>query len=136
MDDLNLRGRVISYCEAKKISLNAFEKKAGLSRGYFRQVKKWPSDDKIKSIKRAFPDLNTDWLRTGDGEMFVSAHNVSSGDYSPNITGGHNALHYDSELLRDALAEITATRELLQEQMRTSTEQTNRLLTIIEQLSK
>ncbi len=75
-----LKDRVSDYCKRKNIAISRFEKEAGLSNGYFNQVKKRPSIDKIESIKRAYPDINEDWLLTGEGDMLVSpdADNDSS----------------------------------------------------------
>ena len=66
---MDIKQRVLDYCKTKNIALSKFEKLSGLSNGYFNQVKKRPSDGKIESINRAFPDLNTEWLMTGEGEM-------------------------------------------------------------------
>lgn len=66
---MTLRERVIAYCKYKNMAISRFEKNAGLSNGYFNQVKERPSDEKLDKIKSAFPDFNTDWLLTGKGEM-------------------------------------------------------------------
>jgi hypothetical protein len=49
--------------------VSQFEKQAGLSNGYFNQVSKRPSKDKIVAIKKAHPNLNIDWLIMGEGDM-------------------------------------------------------------------
>lgn len=64
-----LRERVRQYCEYMNIRVSQFEKKAGLSNGYFNQVSKKPSEAKLESIAIAHPTLNIDWLCTGRGEM-------------------------------------------------------------------
>lgn len=51
------------------ISVSRFEKDAGLANGYFNQVKKQPSLDKLDSMHRAFPNLNLNWLVYGSGDM-------------------------------------------------------------------
>ena len=68
-----IKDRITEYCKLKNIAISRFEKEAGLSNGYFNQVKKRPSLDKIESISKAFPDFNTDWLLTGEGEMLRGA---------------------------------------------------------------
>lgn len=64
-----LRERVRQYCEYMNIRVSQFEKKAGLSNGYFNQVSKKPSDAKLEAIAKAHPSLNIEWLCTGRGEM-------------------------------------------------------------------
>lgn len=66
---MTLKERVEEYCKYAKIRISAFERHAGLSNGYFNQVKKEPSPSKLSQIEIAFPDLNTDWLLTGKGSM-------------------------------------------------------------------
>ena len=74
---MGIKERVSEYCKLKNIAISRFEKDAGLSNGYFNQVKKRPSLDKIESISRAFPDFNTDWLLTGEGDMLKSPPPIS-----------------------------------------------------------
>ena len=69
---MELKDRVLAYCGRKNIALSRFEKDSQLSNGYFNQVKRRPSLDKIKSIEAAYPDLNIDWLLTGEGSMLKS----------------------------------------------------------------
>lgn len=66
---MTLKERVEEYCKHARIRISAFERHAGLSNGYFNQVKKEPSPSKLSQIETAFPDLNTDWLLTGKGFM-------------------------------------------------------------------
>lgn len=66
---MTLRERVKAYCDKKNIAISRFEKNSGLSNGYFNQVTKRPSIEKLDNISSTFPDLNIDWLLTGEGEM-------------------------------------------------------------------
>jgi len=66
---MSIKERLKDYCAAKKISVAAFEREAGLSNGYFNQIKVRPSTDKLQKIAKKFPNLNTDWLITGSGDM-------------------------------------------------------------------
>lgn len=67
-----LRERVLKYCEYMNIRISQFEKRAGLSNGYFNQVSKKPSESKLEAIAKAHPTLNIDWLCTGRGEMVIT----------------------------------------------------------------
>ena len=72
LDIMTLKNRVKSYCDRKNMAVTKFERTAGLSNGYFKDNLKRMSDDKIESIHRAYPDLNIDWLITGNGTMLKS----------------------------------------------------------------
>lgn len=68
------------------ISVNSFERSCGLSVGYLRQLRKEPSREKIKSIILAFPQLDEQWLLTGEGEMLRSQETDcrdEAGDLNP-----------------------------------------------------
>lgn len=64
-----VKDRVILFIEYKGISKNAFEKACGLSTRYVSNMRQSIQPDKIKKIALAFPELNTGWLLTGEGEM-------------------------------------------------------------------
>lgn len=70
---MDLKERVSMYCDKKNITISKFEKLSGLANGYFNKVTKRPSEDKLESISRAFSDLNTIWLLTGEGEMLKTS---------------------------------------------------------------
>lgn len=71
MED-TVKQRITKFIEDSNISVRNFEKAAGLSNGYLKQLKNAPSVDKFQSIISAFPDINPDWLLTGSGEMYLS----------------------------------------------------------------
>lgn len=75
---MELKDRIKQYCSYVNIAISRFEKESGLSNGYFNQVKKRPSEDKLEGIFRAFPDINTAWLLTGEGEMLKAPKNPFS----------------------------------------------------------
>ncbi len=71
MED-TVKQRITKFIENSNISVRNFEKAAGLSNGYLKQLKNAPSVDKFQSIISAFPEVNPDWLLTGSGEMYLS----------------------------------------------------------------
>lgn len=64
-----VKQRLQSFIESQKISINRFEKETGLSTGYVNNIRVSIQPDKIKKIAQRFPNLNTGWLLTGEGEM-------------------------------------------------------------------
>ena len=69
--------RLASFLKYKGKGQTAFEQEAGLSRGYVQKA----SDNmgyKIKSkISESCPELNMDWLLTGEGDMLKEEPHVS-----------------------------------------------------------
>lgn len=92
-----VKDRIITYIKYIGISQKRFEETVGVSNGYVNNVKASPSSTVLQKIFSACPDLNKDWLLTGEGPMLtsdlsgsVSQH--SSGDHSPNVNGSGNVV--------------------------------------------
>lgn len=68
MED-TIKQRIIRYIKSKRISQRRFETEAGLSNGFVNNIVKTIGADKLRKISIAYPELNTDWLLTGEGEM-------------------------------------------------------------------
>ncbi len=67
--------RVGQYIEKKGISYYAFENSLGASRGSISKAvkeKKSIGSNVLETIMTVYPDINPNWLLTGQGEMFVS----------------------------------------------------------------
>jgi hypothetical protein len=68
---------------AKKLSQKRFETIAGLSNGYINSLRQAPTATKLQSILSAFPDLNQQWLLTGEGKMLIDDEVVKGGAVRP-----------------------------------------------------
>ena len=88
---MTLKERIEEYCKYAKIRISAFVRRAGLSNGYFNQVKKEPSPSKLSQIEEAFPDLNTDWMLTEKGSMLKNTD-------QPVSQGGEDATLSEADL--------------------------------------
>lgn len=78
------------YLKSKKIPLYKFLESIGKSNGYLNSTKDF-SLDTIKDIIRLYPDLNLDWLITGEGSMLKSGQesgNTITRNFSGDFTGG------------------------------------------------
>lgn len=64
-----VKERLIQYINHKGLSKNKFETICGFGSRYVSNISVSIPPDKIKIISLNFPDLNTGWLLTGEGEM-------------------------------------------------------------------
>ena len=64
-----VKERLVKYLRYHKIGQNRFENLAGISNGYISNLKSSPGTEILLKILNAAPDLNKDWLLTGEGEM-------------------------------------------------------------------
>lgn len=66
---MSVKERIIEFIKYKNIGQAAFEKSVGLSNGYVNNIRKSIQPDKVQKIALKYPELNTGWLMTGNGEM-------------------------------------------------------------------
>ena len=68
-----VKERVKFFCQSVNISVREFEKRCDVSNGYFNNLKNGGiAYNKMLNIISKFPELNGDWLATGEGEMLRS----------------------------------------------------------------
>lgn len=65
----SVKDRLIGYLEYKGMTKSEFGRRIGVSSAFITSMRKSMQPDKIRAIKDKFPDLNTEWLLTGEGEM-------------------------------------------------------------------
>ena len=129
--------RINVFIQSLGITVSEFERLCGLSNGAVSKMGDNTRTSTIDKISKTYPSLNIAWLRTGEGEMIKgSVSQTSHGDNSPNINGNGNHLEPTSSLLDKALDEISAMRQDLTDALAVNQRNTDRLLTIIENMSK
>lgn len=64
-----VKDRILQFIDYKHLSVSRFEVTVGLSNGAVNKTTDRIRPRTLESISRAFPDLNLDWLLTGEGEM-------------------------------------------------------------------
>lgn len=71
--------RLKEYIEYQRLSVRAFEQECLISQGTLSRAitkGKTVNSDQLERIAKRWPDLNTDWLLTGDGEMLRTEINT------------------------------------------------------------
>ena len=85
-DSTDFGKRVATFCKTQKISISAFEKRAGLANAWTSNLRAQVRLDAMEKIAEAFPDLNFNYLFTGNGPMLncepKTAHPESTGMFS------------------------------------------------------
>ena len=141
-ENQTIKDRLILYIKHLKLSVRKFEENCDLANGYIKNIRLSITPDKLRKISLHYPELNTGWLMTGEGEMLKSSVNIENGDGSTQVIGDGNHVSAPSTLDK-ALDEIAAQRklveksqELIQEQIRINKEQSDKFLAIIEKLTE
>ena len=82
----DVRCRIKKFLKYKGLSQKEFTERIGVSTGYVNAISKGIGQEKIYIIRESYPDLNIDWLMTGEGEMIKgqSGNTIVTGDVSGN----------------------------------------------------
>lgn len=72
-ENQTIKDRLISFIQYLKIGQRKFEHACGLANGYVNNIRRSVSPEKLQIIAQQFPELNTGWLMTGEGEMLKTA---------------------------------------------------------------
>ena len=123
---MNVQSRLMHFISSKRMSISDFERICDLSNGYVHKIKNSVGKRGLCDIQRKFPELNTDWLLTGEGEMLNPSiiQNNRNGDNNY----GHSVKVEKTTDIDKLLNTISDCHSLLQKK----DEQIDRLLTLLE----
>lgn len=122
-------------------SMTEFERICQLGQGSGSKITANSYPNTFQRISNAFPALNIDWLKTGEGEMLKPAvqtvsNNVGQNVYGANGNGNNIKVNCQTEL--SALIDIVNTHNVIVERMQTlldaSQENLNKSLRQIDEL--
>jgi transcriptional regulator with XRE-family HTH domain len=74
--EATLKSRLKEYLNFKNFSDADFQNKTGVSRSYISTLKDTITSKTQKKIAKAFPDLNMDWLISGNGDMLQATEQI------------------------------------------------------------
>lgn len=137
-----VKERVKFFCQSVNISVREFEKRCDVSNGYFNNLKNGGiAYNKMLNIISKFPELNGDWLATGEGEMLRSTQTQT-------VNGHHNTATMNGDITQNyapgsdinvmLVNEISEHRRIIsksQQQIDKSQEQIDELIGIIKELA-
>lgn len=73
-----VKGRLKEYIKYSGITTMEFERSIGASNGYVTSISKGIGAKFSREISKNYPDLNLDWLLTGEGSMLKSADEATT----------------------------------------------------------
>ena len=111
--ETSIKERITRYLKNKMVSQKTFCDNIGVSHGYVSAIKKSIAPDKLQRISHLYPDLNIDWLLTGEGDMLrdskrdeVPAQSVLSGDVLAYLREKDRELRAKDDEIRELRARI------------------------------
>lgn len=83
--ETTVKDRLKAYLSAKNISMAEFGRRIGVSGAYVTSMRKSIQPDKIERIRAEFPDLDIDWLLTGEEKAIKQSNEIALGETRPRI---------------------------------------------------
>lgn len=118
MED-SVKQRLMKFMSYREISASRFERMCGLSNGYFNKLRNAPGLDKIDKMLRVFPELNREWVLTGEGSMLNEGYTTFEpvGLATPMSPTAMTETEKEVALLQAKLEEKEKMIELLKQQL-------------------
>ena len=91
----SFQDRLSIFLNHKKLLMQTFERKSNISTGAGSRLSEKSREYTFDRISRAFPDLNIDWLKNGEGEMINELVEDTS-TTSPTSSNNDNTLYIKS----------------------------------------
>lgn len=115
----SMKQRLMRFIKSEKISQGKFERMCGMSNGYLCNIKQSIGSSKILSISKAFPQLNTEWLLTGEGSMLNEGYTTFEpvGLATPMSPTAMTETEKENVILKAQLAEKEKMIKILEQQL-------------------
>lgn len=128
-----VKNRLIEFIEYLKIDIAKFERTVGLSNGAVSKTNDRIRKATINLIGTTYPELNTDWLISGNGSMLKTQ---SIGEINSSTVVGANVNGSGNTITNNDVAGLIELQKGYQNMIKEKDKQIDRLLTIIENLNK
>lgn len=96
-----MKERLFEFIDYLGIPVSRFEKSCGFCNGYIRSIKDGISADKFHSLTKVYPQLNPEWLITGEGNMILP---FGGANVDVDMSSGKHVQSPHTEISGDAAA--------------------------------
>ncbi len=79
----SVKERLALFLEEIGVNKSEFGRRIGVSSAFITSMRKSLQPDKVAAIRDKFPELNIDWLLTGEGEMLAASASAGEGGVRP-----------------------------------------------------
>jgi transcriptional regulator with XRE-family HTH domain len=126
--------RIIELMKYLNLNKNSFSEEIGMSSnvtiGRIINEKRTPNPSTLQKIINRFPQVNYDWLLTGEGEMLKN--NQQIGDISHSTVVGANVNGNGNKITHNDFADMIELQKGYQDLLKRKDEQIDRLIGLIE----
>lgn len=87
-----MKERLIEFLAYLGVGQTKFEEKVGLARGLINKISDNVRVSTLDKIAAVYPELNLNWLRTGEGNMIRPGFAILKGKNNVNVSGGTSGI--------------------------------------------
>lgn len=113
-----MKERLLTFIEFLGIPVSRFEKNCGFCNGYVRAIRDGISADKFYVLSKVYPQLNPEWLITGEGEMLRNTAGAVNVDVDMSSGKHTNSPHTEINGDAAAIAVLKAENDALKEKVK------------------
>lgn len=132
---MDIQERLKLFLQEKSLSYKQFEEHCGLGNGTAARLSENTRGTILGRISKAFPELNTDWLMTGEGNMLRTAVHQHIGDVHQSSLHEVNVVKGDPDAYNTLLRIVEAnqkTTEGFQRSIERFQDQVDKLIEILQ----
>jgi len=139
---MSIKNRFKDYIKSQKTTISSYEKVIKVSNGYINSISKGVGGEILLNILEKSPNLNIEWLLTGEGSMLkdetgsvnqnVTGSNVTMVGGSVSVKNSNNATTTDNNKTQTLKDELKALKIELKEKV----QEIKRLKTQVDKLFK
>ena len=110
-----VKQRLIEFLKYKKLSQAKFEKRINAGNGFVNNIQRSIGAEKLQSIITEFPDINTEWLLYGRGNMIKTEVEQEVGAVNDDVAVSREAW----EMIKLQIQTINNQQQTIQSQQQT-----------------
>lgn len=131
-----LKERLLYFINSIGIEKSVFERNTGLSNGFVDKTSNKTRSKSLENISNTYPQLNIDWLKTGEGEMLKSKENINNinGNGNTAIAGDGNKVSLTVSDFAEIHRNYQSIIQTNQQHLTESQKQISQLISIIEKM--
>lgn len=123
---MNLQARLRQYLNSKSLTFREFERMSGMATASAARLNKNSRKSTFDRIGDAFPDLNINWLLTGEGTMTTGEPVQTTGNVQGHNISGVNVngrdIHFSCPEVCETLLSIAKDNKAMAEKYQAMTE--------------
>lgn len=139
----SVQERLATFLAEYNLSAQAFERKCNIGVATASKLSENSRDTTFAKIAKAYPQLNIEWLKTGEGQMlnpqshqpFIQGNRNKFNSQYGDVDGNIDIKGLCEKELQEVFEELDKQRKSYEEQLKQKDAQIERLLTLVETLT-